>query len=213
MGAAVKVGIVACDAKAGSPYCRAVMKRPRRAQELGWKRSDAVIGTKLMFGGPGKRASERRPFARYHVQSVCAPMLLHDGRLVGSGAQCGGAHWLHVGQHGSAAVAGPNDVGLSRKHIVEGVRASLQRLDMVCRTSVLISEPSFDHNVLIRQHASRLMFQQTPDTMCLQPRSTWTCCIVTRLIQRRPSRRRYAASHHSACTHRGRSPKQHPGLI
>ena len=24
-------------------------------QELGWKRSDIVLGTKLMFGGPGVR--------------------------------------------------------------------------------------------------------------------------------------------------------------
>ena len=46
-------------------------------KELGWKRSDIVISTKVFWGGPG-----------------------------------------------------PNDKGLSRKHIVEGLRASLKRLDM-----------------------------------------------------------------------------------
>lgn len=46
-------------------------------KELGWKRSDVVISTKIFWGGPG-----------------------------------------------------PNDKGLSRKHIVEGVKASLKRLDM-----------------------------------------------------------------------------------
>jgi voltage-dependent potassium channel beta subunit len=46
-------------------------------KELGWKRSDIVISTKLFWGGPG-----------------------------------------------------PNDKGLSRKHIIEGLRASLKRLDM-----------------------------------------------------------------------------------
>lgn len=46
-------------------------------RELGWKRSDLVISTKLFWGGQG-----------------------------------------------------PNDKGLSRKHIVEGVKASLKRLDM-----------------------------------------------------------------------------------
>ncbi|KAL5990165.1 ATP-sensitive inward rectifier potassium channel 1 [Asimina triloba] len=46
-------------------------------RELGWKRSDLVISTKLFWGGPG-----------------------------------------------------PNDKGLSRKHIIEGTKASLKRLDM-----------------------------------------------------------------------------------
>ncbi|XP_074570261.1 putative voltage-gated potassium channel subunit beta [Curcuma longa] len=46
-------------------------------RELGWRRSDLVISTKLFWGGPG-----------------------------------------------------PNDKGLSRKHLVEGTRASLRRLDM-----------------------------------------------------------------------------------
>lgn len=46
-------------------------------RELGWKRSDVVISTKIFWGGPG-----------------------------------------------------PNDRGLSRKHIIEGTRASLKRLDM-----------------------------------------------------------------------------------
>ncbi|XP_031099044.1 probable voltage-gated potassium channel subunit beta isoform X1 [Ipomoea triloba] len=46
-------------------------------RELGWKRSDIVISTKIFWGGPG-----------------------------------------------------PNDKGLSRKHIVEGTKASLKRLDM-----------------------------------------------------------------------------------
>ncbi|KAH9576176.1 hypothetical protein CY35_01G148300 [Sphagnum magellanicum] len=46
-------------------------------RELGWKRSDIVISTKLFWGGQG-----------------------------------------------------PNDKGLSRKHIVEGIKASLRRLDM-----------------------------------------------------------------------------------
>ncbi|KAI8566651.1 hypothetical protein RHMOL_Rhmol02G0058300 [Rhododendron molle] len=46
-------------------------------RELGWKRSDIVISTKIFWGG-----------------------------------------------------AGPNDKGLSRKHIVEGTKASLKRLDM-----------------------------------------------------------------------------------
>jgi len=46
-------------------------------KELGWKRSDVVVSTKLFWGGPG-----------------------------------------------------PNDKGLSRKHIVEGTKASLKRLDM-----------------------------------------------------------------------------------
>ncbi|KAI5061157.1 hypothetical protein GOP47_0023662 [Adiantum capillus-veneris] len=46
-------------------------------KELGWKRSDVVISTKIFWGGPG-----------------------------------------------------PNDKGLSRKHIIEGLRASLKRLDM-----------------------------------------------------------------------------------
>ena len=45
-------------------------------RELGWKRSDIVLSTKLFWGGPG-----------------------------------------------------PNDKGLSRKHIVEGTKASLKRLD------------------------------------------------------------------------------------
>jgi len=46
-------------------------------KELGWKRSDVVITTKLFWGG-----------------------------------------------------SGPNDKGLSRKHIIEGIKASLKRLDM-----------------------------------------------------------------------------------
>jgi voltage-dependent potassium channel beta subunit len=46
-------------------------------KELGWKRSDIVISTKLFWGGQG-----------------------------------------------------PNDKGLSRKHIIEGIKASLKRLDM-----------------------------------------------------------------------------------
>jgi voltage-dependent potassium channel beta subunit len=46
-------------------------------RELGWKRSDVVISTKLFWGGQG-----------------------------------------------------PNDKGLSRKHIIEGIKASLRRLDM-----------------------------------------------------------------------------------
>jgi voltage-dependent potassium channel beta subunit len=46
-------------------------------RELGWRRSDIVISTKIFWGGPG-----------------------------------------------------PNDKGLSRKHIVEGTKASLKRLDM-----------------------------------------------------------------------------------
>ncbi|MFS8008071.1 putative NADP-dependent oxidoreductase domain-containing protein [Helianthus anomalus] len=46
-------------------------------RELGWKRSDVVISTKIFWGGPG-----------------------------------------------------PNDKGLSRKHIIEGTKASLKRLDM-----------------------------------------------------------------------------------
>ncbi|KAE8726471.1 putative voltage-gated potassium channel subunit beta [Hibiscus syriacus] len=46
-------------------------------RELGWKRSDVVVFTKIFWGGPG-----------------------------------------------------PNDKGLSRKHIVEGTKASLKRLDM-----------------------------------------------------------------------------------
>jgi voltage-dependent potassium channel beta subunit len=46
-------------------------------RELGWKRSDIVVSTKIFWGGQG-----------------------------------------------------PNDKGLSRKHIVEGTRASLKRLDM-----------------------------------------------------------------------------------
>ncbi|KAM1746396.1 hypothetical protein ACFX11_013031 [Malus domestica] len=46
-------------------------------RELGWKRSDVVISTKIFWGGPG-----------------------------------------------------PNDKGLSRKHIVEGTKESLKRLDM-----------------------------------------------------------------------------------
>ncbi|KAG1361425.1 putative voltage-gated potassium channel subunit beta [Cocos nucifera] len=46
-------------------------------RELGWRRSDLVVSTKIFWGGPG-----------------------------------------------------PNDKGLSRKHIVEGTRASLRRLDM-----------------------------------------------------------------------------------
>lgn len=46
-------------------------------RELGWRRSDLVVSTKLFWGGPG-----------------------------------------------------PNDKGLSRKHLVEGARASLRRLDM-----------------------------------------------------------------------------------
>lgn len=46
-------------------------------RELGWRRSDIVVGTKIFWGGPG-----------------------------------------------------PNDKGLSRKHIVEGTKASLKRLDM-----------------------------------------------------------------------------------
>jgi aryl-alcohol dehydrogenase-like predicted oxidoreductase len=46
-------------------------------KELGWKRSDLVISTKLFWGGQG-----------------------------------------------------PNDKGLSRKHIVEGLKASLKRLEM-----------------------------------------------------------------------------------
>ncbi|KAJ7299081.1 hypothetical protein O6H91_11G029200 [Diphasiastrum complanatum] len=46
-------------------------------KELGWKRSDVVISTKLFWGGPG-----------------------------------------------------PNDKGLSRKHIIEGTKASLTRLEM-----------------------------------------------------------------------------------
>lgn len=46
-------------------------------KELGWKRSDLIISTKIFWGGPG-----------------------------------------------------PNDKGLSRKHIVEGTRNSLKRLDM-----------------------------------------------------------------------------------
>ncbi|EFJ28469.1 hypothetical protein SELMODRAFT_89560 [Selaginella moellendorffii] len=46
-------------------------------RELGWKRSDVVISTKIFWGGPG-----------------------------------------------------PNDKGLSRKHIIEGVKASLKRLEM-----------------------------------------------------------------------------------
>ncbi|KAI3882116.1 hypothetical protein MKX03_013015 [Papaver bracteatum] len=46
-------------------------------RELGWKRSDIVISTKIFWGGPG-----------------------------------------------------PNDKGLSRKHIIEGTKASLKRLDM-----------------------------------------------------------------------------------
>ncbi|KAK6929629.1 NADP-dependent oxidoreductase domain [Dillenia turbinata] len=46
-------------------------------RELGWKRSDVVVSTKIFWGGPG-----------------------------------------------------PNDKGLSRKHIIEGTKASLKRLDM-----------------------------------------------------------------------------------
>ncbi|CAB4261971.1 unnamed protein product [Prunus armeniaca] len=46
-------------------------------RELGWKRSDVVVSTKIFWGGPG-----------------------------------------------------PNDKGLSRKHVVEGTKASLKRLDM-----------------------------------------------------------------------------------
>ncbi|KAF8081165.1 hypothetical protein N665_0902s0018 [Sinapis alba] len=46
-------------------------------RELGWRRSDIVVSTKIFWGGPG-----------------------------------------------------PNDKGLSRKHIVEGTKASLKRLDM-----------------------------------------------------------------------------------
>ncbi|PWA27982.1 hypothetical protein CTI12_AA627520 [Artemisia annua] len=46
-------------------------------RELGWKRSDIVVSTKIFWGGPG-----------------------------------------------------PNDKGLSRKHIIEGTKASLKRLDM-----------------------------------------------------------------------------------
>ncbi|KAJ7537948.1 hypothetical protein O6H91_11G029100 [Diphasiastrum complanatum] len=49
----------------------------RAITELGWKRSDVVISTKLFWGGPG-----------------------------------------------------PNDKGLSRKHIIEGLQASLKRLEM-----------------------------------------------------------------------------------
>ncbi|KAH9744459.1 hypothetical protein KPL70_003718 [Citrus sinensis] len=46
-------------------------------RELGWKRSDIVVSTKIFWGGQG-----------------------------------------------------PNDKGLSRKHIVKGTKASLKRLDM-----------------------------------------------------------------------------------
>lgn len=46
-------------------------------RELGWRRSDIVISTKIFWGGPG-----------------------------------------------------PNDKGLSRKHIIEGTKSSLKRLDM-----------------------------------------------------------------------------------
>jgi aryl-alcohol dehydrogenase-like predicted oxidoreductase len=47
------------------------------AQELGWKRSDIVVSTKIFWGGDG-----------------------------------------------------PNDQGLSRKHLIEGTRASLHRLQL-----------------------------------------------------------------------------------
>lgn len=59
-------------------------------KELGWKRSDLVISTKLFFGGQG-----------------------------------------------------PNDTGLSRKHIVEGIKASLKRLEMEYAAALVPFSPFY----------------------------------------------------------------------
>lgn len=61
-------------------------------RELGWKRSDIVVSTKIFWGGPG-----------------------------------------------------PNDKGLSRKHIVEGTKASLKRLEMEYVDVIYCHRSGFDN--------------------------------------------------------------------
>ena len=86
---------------------------------------------------------------------------------------------------GAVCPAGPNDKGLSRKHIIEGTKASLKRLDQVsaghhrCSTiSLLVARcyPSF----------SRL-FNMPPDNL---RRSMSTSCSATGQTPSRRWRRR-----------------------
>ncbi len=129
MGSAIKVRIILGMLQRVRTQRRGLSRRPQRAQELGWKRSDAVIGTKLMFGGPGMRAPARRLCClKRHAVTVCTYASTVGGRLAPSGV-----NHLSIGQQVFTVLAGPNDVGLSRKHIIEGLKASLKRLDMVGR--------------------------------------------------------------------------------
>ena len=120
-----------------------------------------------MFGGPGRRAPVRR-LSRVQQRAVTVRIMPHHLRAfsVERNAIWRCPHRLPMCKAMVFPVlAGPNDVGLSRKHIVEGLKASLMRLDMVSCSLVCDHEmrSSTQPHAGIA-HAGNFSLQQTPMT-------------------------------------------------
>ncbi len=167
MGSAIKVRVIL------GMLQRVRTKRRACREDLNVHRSSAGSAATLSSGQSSclvAQVGERpvRTLSRIEQRTVTARTTASplNGPSVRSRAQCGGARRLYVSQERfHFELAGPNDVGLSRKHIVEGLKASLKRLDMVGRTLVRDHALwSSTNRMLVSQHAGNFSSQQTSMT-------------------------------------------------
>jgi aryl-alcohol dehydrogenase-like predicted oxidoreductase len=101
----------------------------------GLKVSPICLGT-MMFGGPTDEPTAARIMAAARdagVNFVDTADAYTDGRseeIVGRAAAPERSHWVVATKLANPTGAGPNDRGLSRRHVVAGCEASLRRLGL-----------------------------------------------------------------------------------
>jgi aryl-alcohol dehydrogenase (NADP+) len=101
----------------------------------GLKVSPICLGT-MMFGGPTDEAAARDIVAHAReagVNFIDTANVYTDGRseeITGRAIHDARDHWVVATKAGNAAGSGPNDQGLSRRHLLAACEASLRRLGL-----------------------------------------------------------------------------------
>jgi len=111
--------------------------RYRQLGSSGLKVSEISLGT-MMFGGPAGAAEARRMLdyaLEQGVNFVDTANVYSDTRsesVLGDAVQGKRNAWIIASKVGNKLGAGPNDSGLSRRHVMAAVEASLRRLKTDC---------------------------------------------------------------------------------
>jgi len=111
--------------------------RYRQLGSSGLKVSEISLGT-MMFGGPAGAAEARRMLdyaLEQGVNFVDTANVYSETRsesVLGDALQGKRNAWIIASKVGNKLGAGPNDSGLSRRHVMDAVEASLRRLKTDC---------------------------------------------------------------------------------